>query len=111
MDSNLNSLTNNKIQDQSKFKVLTDDKLNLCHKMISIINRVEDILRKGDNTGNMQFSFSKNVSKKLLSPGLDNLELFKKKNILSRTITSINKLTQEAFENIVICKCFQFGLV
>ena len=51
----INPLPNNKILDFAKFKVLADDKLNIVKMMISLYNRVENTVGKGENAGNQHF--------------------------------------------------------
>ena len=47
----INSLQNNKILDQSKWKAFADDKLNIAKIVISIFDLVENIVGKGENAG------------------------------------------------------------
>ena len=44
----LNSLPNDKILDQSKFKTFADDIIKIFKMMISVFDRVENIVGKGD---------------------------------------------------------------
>ena len=46
-----NSLQNNKISDESEFKLLADNKTNLTEKLEFILGRVEKVLGKGENAG------------------------------------------------------------
>ena len=50
-----NSLPNNKILDQSKFKAFADDILNVGQIIICVPDRVEIIMRKGENAGYQHF--------------------------------------------------------
>ena len=47
----VNSLPNDKIFDQSKLKAFADDKLKVAKLMIFVLDRVENILAKGENAG------------------------------------------------------------
>ena len=47
----LNSLPNNKILDWFKLKAFADNMLHVAKIMISPCNRVENIVRKGENAG------------------------------------------------------------
>ena len=51
----IKSLLNNKILDWSKFKAFADDKLNFARIMISVSDRVENIVGKGENAGYQHF--------------------------------------------------------
>ena len=51
----VNSLPSNKILDWSKFKAFSDDKLNVVRIMISVSDRVENIVGKGENAGYQHF--------------------------------------------------------
>ena len=46
-----NSLPNDKILDWTKFRAFADDKLNVAKMMIFVCDRVENIVRKGENAG------------------------------------------------------------
>ena len=52
-----NSLPNNKIWDQSKFKAFPDGILNATHKLNFFRRRVENIIGKGKNNGIEHFLF------------------------------------------------------
>ena len=45
----VNPLPSNKILDQSNMKDFADDKINMTYKMNFVIERVENIVRKGEN--------------------------------------------------------------
>ena len=49
------SLPNNKIWSLTKLKAFTDDKLNVAKMMISLFDRVENIVGKGENAGHQHF--------------------------------------------------------
>ena len=50
-----NFLPNDKILGLSKLKALTDNKFNIVKMMISVFDRVENIVEKGENAGYQQF--------------------------------------------------------
>ena len=56
-----------KILDQTKLKAFADDKLNVTKMIISVFDRVENIVEKGEIACSSNFSFSHNVFKRLLS--------------------------------------------
>ena len=47
----VNFLPNNKILDWSKFKAFAEEKFYIAKMMISVCDRVENIVRKGENAG------------------------------------------------------------
>ena len=51
------SLPNDKILDMTKLKVFADNKLKVAGTMISLYDRVENIVGNGENAGNWQFYF------------------------------------------------------
>ena len=51
----VNFLRNNKILDWSKLKAFADDKLNVAEMIISLYDRVENIVGKGENAGYQHF--------------------------------------------------------
>ena len=51
----VNSLPNNKLLDQSKFKELADNKINATKKLKFVLGMVENILGKGENAGYKHF--------------------------------------------------------
>ena len=51
----LNSLPHNKILDWSNLKAFADDKINVTEKMKFLLERVENIVRKGENAGYQHF--------------------------------------------------------
>ena len=63
----VNPLTDVKILDQTKLKAFTDDKLYVTKIIISVFDRVENIVGRGEIACTSNFSFSHNVFKKLLS--------------------------------------------
>ena len=56
-----------KILDQTKLKAFADDKLNATKMLISVFDRVENIVGKGEISCTSSFSLSHNVFKRLLS--------------------------------------------
>ena len=54
-DKEFNSLPNNKILDWSKLKAFADDKINVTEKLKFVLERVEDIVGKGENAGYQHF--------------------------------------------------------
>ena len=62
----VNPFPNDKILDQTKLKAYADDKLNITKMMISVFDRVENIVEKGEIACESNFSFSHNVLKRLL---------------------------------------------
>ena len=67
----IKSLLNNKILDWSKFKAFADDKLNVARIMISVSDRVENIVGKVRKCWLPAFSpFPTMFFKRLLSKGL-----------------------------------------
>ena len=57
----LNSFPNDKILDLTKLKAFTDDKLNVSRMMISILDRVENTVEKGENAGYQCFPESSSL--------------------------------------------------
>ena len=51
----VNSLPVDKILDWSKLKTFADDKMKLAEMMISVFDRVENIVGEGENAGYQQF--------------------------------------------------------
>ena len=51
----LNSLPNDKILDQNELKAFADDKINVAEMMISLSDRVENIVRKEGNADYQHF--------------------------------------------------------
>ena len=53
----LNSLPNDKFLNLTKFRAFADDKENVAKIMISVFDRVENIVGKGENAGHQHFFF------------------------------------------------------
>ena len=51
----LNPLPNDKILDVTELKEFADDKLNIAEMMISLFDRAENTVGKGENSGNQHF--------------------------------------------------------
>ena len=51
----INSLPNDKILDVTKLKAFADDKINVGQMMISVCDRLENIVRKGENASYQHF--------------------------------------------------------
>ena len=62
-----NPLPDDKILDQTEVKSFADDKLSVIKTIISVFERVENIMGKGEIACASNFSFSHNVFKRLLS--------------------------------------------
>ena len=62
----LNFLPNDKILDMTKLRTFADDKLNVAEIKISLYDRVENTVEKGENAGYQHFSFSHSVFQSLL---------------------------------------------
>ena len=85
----VNSLPNDKILDFSKLKACADDKINVACLIISVFDRVENIVGKGENAGNQHFLlFPKCVQKSSFSGALKatNFGLFQTERVCRRCI-------------------------
>ena len=60
------SFPHDKILDKTKLKAFADDKSNLSKMIISVFDRVENIVGKGEIACTSNFSFSHNVFKRIL---------------------------------------------
>ena len=66
--SNLfNPFPHDKVLGQTKLKGFADDKLNVTKMVISVFDRVEYMVGKGEIACTSNFSFSNNVFKRVLS--------------------------------------------
>ena len=71
MKNNINSLPNGRILDSSKLKAFADDKTNVAEMLISLSDRVENIVGKGENAGYQHFLlFPQSFQKPSLSGSL-----------------------------------------
>ena len=68
-----NHLPNNKISDWSKLKAFVDNKLNVTEKLKFVLERVENIVGKGENAGYQPFLLSHNIFKNHLFQGREKL--------------------------------------
>ena len=68
----MNSLPNNIFLDWSKLKALADDnlKIKVAKIMISLLDRVENIVEKGENAGYQHFLLFPQYFQKACFPGL-----------------------------------------
>ena len=64
-----NPLLNNKILDMTKLKAFADDKLNIAKMTVSLFDRVENTVGKGENAGSKHFLLFHRVFKSLLLYG------------------------------------------
>ena len=71
----LNPFPHNKILDLTKLKAFADDKLNVTKMIISVFDRVENIVGKGEIACTSYFSFSHNVFKRPVSQGRQKVSL------------------------------------
>ena len=55
LQEQLNSLPNNKILDVTKLKAFAEDRIDLAQMMISVFNRIENIVGEGENAGYQHF--------------------------------------------------------
>ena len=53
--ASINSFPNDKILDWSKLKAFADDKINVTEKLKFLLQRVENIVGKGENAGHKHF--------------------------------------------------------
>ena len=63
----VNPFPHDKILYQTKLKAFADERLNVTKKIISVFDRVENTVGKGEIACTSNFSFSHNVFKMLLS--------------------------------------------
>ena len=68
MIPSFNSLPNDKIQDLSKIKAFADDKIILTQKLKFVLERVENIVEKGENAGYQHFLLIPQCFQKLSIP-------------------------------------------
>ena len=87
-----NPFPHDKVLDQTKLKAFADNKLNVTEMIISVFDRVENIVGKRENAYTSNFSFSHNVLKRLPS---------QRRQKVSVCGNGLN----------VICNLFQFGPV
>ena len=73
-----NPFPHDKLFDQTKLKAFADDILNVTKMIISVFDKVENIVGKGEIACTSNFSFSHNVSKRLLSKTRQKVSLWGK---------------------------------
>ena len=66
-ETEVNPFPHDKILDQTKLTAFAGDKLNITKMIISVFDRVEKIVGKGEIACTSNFSFSHNVFKSFLS--------------------------------------------
>ena len=88
----LNPFPNNKILDLTKLEAFADDKLNVTKVMISVFDRVKNIVGKKEIACTSNFSFSHNVFKRLLSQTRQKVSLCGNGLTFYLTITTFNDL-------------------
>ena len=66
----VNSLSNDNFLDWTKFKAFADDNLNVSGIMTFVIDRVENIVGKGENAGIQHFLLFPNCFQKASSSGM-----------------------------------------
>ena len=86
----INPFPHVKILDQSKLKAFADDELNVAKMIISVFDRVENIVGKGEIACTSNFSFSHNVFKKLLSQAHQKVSLCGNGLTLDHTMPTFN---------------------
>ena len=67
--TNMNSLPNDKILDQSNLKVFADDILNVVQMMICVTDWVKNIVGQGENAGYKHFLLFPQCFQKASYPG------------------------------------------
>ena len=77
-NTQLKAFPNDKILDWSRLKAFADDSLNVTKMIISVFDRVENIVGNGEIACTSNFSFSYNVFKRLLSQTRQKVSLFGK---------------------------------
>ena len=69
LQNQLNPLQDDKILDQTKLKAFADDKCNVTKMIISVLNRVENIVGKGEIARYEQFLLFPQCFQKACFPG------------------------------------------
>ena len=67
--SMFNSLPIDKILDRTKLKAFADDKLNVAKMIIFLLDRIENIVKKGENAGYQHFLLFQQCFQKTSSSG------------------------------------------
>ena len=71
----INPFSQDQMLDQTKLKAFAGDRLNVTKMINSVFDRAENIVQKGEIACISNFSFSHNVSKRLLSQILKKVSL------------------------------------
>ena len=71
-----NPFPHDKNLDQTKLKAFAEDKLNVTKMIVSMFDRIENIVGKGEIACTSNFSFSHNVFKRLLSQTREKVSLY-----------------------------------
>ena len=69
MEVSLNSFPRGKMLDWSKLKASADDKINVNQELKFVLEKVENIARKGENAGFQHFLLSHNIFRRFLFQG------------------------------------------
>ena len=94
----INPFPHGKILDLTKLKAFADDKLSVTKMIISVFDRVENIVGKGGIACTSNFSFSHNVFKRLLSQRCQKVSLCGN-GLIRRQILDSSKLKEFADDN------------
>ena len=62
----INSVPNDKFPNWSKLKAFSEDEINMTEILKFVLEKVENIVGKGENAGYQHFSFTHNVFKRIL---------------------------------------------
>ena len=114
-----NPLPDDKILDQTKLKAFADDKLSVIKMIISVFDRVEKIVGKGEIACTNNFSFSHNVFKWLLSQTRQKVSLCRNGLIGKKTlrekekmlVTSIFSFSPNVFKSSLCSRLLKVGIV
>ena len=95
----VNSLTNNNLLDQTKFKAFAENNSNITKLIISLFDRVENIMGKGENAALQHFLLFLQCFQKASFPlfrlgSVSNKEYFHKNKNLENKTTKQNILVQ-----------------
>ena len=110
-----NPLADDKILDWSKLKAFADDNLNVAKIMISLYDRVENIVGKGENAGNQHFLLFPQCFQKASFPEASkgvivwewdkDMKKFLKNPILRNCWSDFDIISQEYFWVTLFKKC------
>ena len=93
----LNPFPHDKILDETKLKAFADDKSNVTKMIISVFDRVENIVGKEEIACTSNFSFSHNVFKRVLSLTCQKVSLCGNGLTLSHTMTPFDAPGKQTF--------------